>query len=213
MAGARGGRSSHGLRRGLSCWRVAWCTEIKSTERLSHRFRGGGHGRSTRKQASLEKSSIVTTTELHSQSSARPTFRASPVSRASAESCQQLRPWDLDPPLGRSVALFARRPRPCSRASGSGGTPPFGFALLARAFGGLRTCWTGSSADADDDDDSAVCTDAYRLRRLPDALALAFLEARPALRAARLVEAPPSSSSSTRQLPPARVSSQRRRRS
>jgi len=112
-----------------------------------------------RKNESIEKN----TTQLHSQSSARPTFRASPVSRASAESCQQLRPWDLDPPLVRS-AFFARRSRPCSRASGSGGTPSFGFALIARAFGGLRTCWTGSSADDDDDDDdSAVCTDAYRL--------------------------------------------------
>ena len=121
-----------------------------------------GHGRAPREQASRKNEH--SNHDLQSQSSARPTFRASPVSRASAESCQQLRPWDLDPPLGRSVALFARRPRPCSRASGSGGTPPFGFALLARAFGGLRTCWTGSSADADDDDDdSAVCTDAYRL--------------------------------------------------
>ena len=129
--------------------------------------RGGARAPASTNQACptfLAKTSIEkNTTQLHSQSSARPTFRASPVSRASAESCQQLRPWDLDPPLVRS-AFFARRSRPCSRASGSGGTPSFGFALIARAFGGLRTCWTGSSADDDDDDDdSAVCTDAYRL--------------------------------------------------
>ena len=82
-----------------------------------------------------------TTTQPHRQSSARPTCRASPVSRASAESCQQFRPWDLDPPaLGRPVVAFARRSRPCSRPSGSGGSLLLGFALIPRAFGVLRTC-------------------------------------------------------------------------